>query len=161
MQAAASFAAENSTGEALLYTQDYNGWTWLLESTTKSDNSNGYTSIANTPWLEFDLHSIQKRWPYAILHYKTAGNYQLSVDWYVDDVQQTAATVTLGSTAGVLGSFLLDTDVLGTVNLAAKEFDLKNEGEKIRFSFYNSGAGEDFFLSHLVIPFIGRGLRRL
>jgi len=161
LQAASAFAAESSDGESLLYTQDYNGFTWLVESTTKSDNGNGYNSIVSTPWLEFDLHSIQKRWPYAILHYKTQGNFQLTVDWFVDDVQQATDTVTLGSTAGTLGSFILDTDVLGTINLTAKEFTLRQQGEKIRFLFSNSGAGEDFFLSHLIIPFIARGLRRL
>lgn len=161
LHASVSFAAESTSGEALLYTQDYNGWTWEVEVEAKSDNSNGYTASVLTPWLEMEQHGIQKRWPYGILHHRSQGDFTLTVNAFIDNNPISAGTLSLGSSSGVLGTFILDADVLGITTIQIVEFNLGVLGEKIKFQFENSGAGEDFFLSHIVLPFVSRGLRRV
>ena len=159
-KAAASFFASASDGTKRLYTQDYNGRTWELESSTKSDNGNAYTSVGITPWLDFDLEGVEKRYPYATLSYKSLGDYDLDILWSVDGVNQTSATVSLAANGAVLDSFLLDTDALSVVGISEQEFDLGNVGRKIRLQISNDGAGEDFFLSQVIFHFLVRGVRR-
>lgn len=160
LKCSASFPAQNSDGTKRLYTQDYNGQTWELESTTKSDNGNAYTAVASTPWLDFDLEGVEKRYPYGILSYKSLGDYQVDVQWFVDGVSQAIATVSLAATGAVLDSFELDVDMLALLGISEREFDLGQVGRKIRVEISNDGAGEDYLLSQCVFPFLNRGVRR-
>ncbi len=159
-KAAASFFAQASDGTKRLYTQDYNGQTWELESSTKSDNSNAYTATVITPWLDFDLAGIEKRYPYATLSYRSLGDYDIDIIWSIDGSNQTSQTVSLAANGAVLDSFILDTDALAVVGISEQEFELGNIGRKIRLSITNDGAGEDVFLSQVVFPFLNRGVRR-
>ena len=160
-EAAASVAVTIDIGDEQLYTMDYNGYVWSLEKSNKSDNSNAYTSIALTSWLSLDTPGIQKRLKYAIIHYISKGSYDLDIRWWADGAEQTTQSIALAAVGNVLGTFELDTDTLGVLTLTQQEFDTLAEGEKFRFQLSNTGAGEDFFISHLIIPFISRGHRRI
>lgn len=160
LKAATAFLAQDADEFKVLYTQDYNGQTWELESDTKTDNGNAYSSTASTPWLDFDLEGIEKRYPYASLSYKSLGDYDVDVEVFVDGVSQTVASIALTATGAVLGSFVLDTDMLALVGISEREFEIGLIGRKIRVEITNSGAGEDFLLSQLVFPFLNRGVRR-
>ena len=158
--ASASYEIEVSSGQKKLYTQDYNGYTWELSSTTKTDNGNAYTAETLSGWLDFDLPSEEKRYVYGVLHYKSRGDYQVTIPWYIDNVQQVTRTISLAATAAVLDSFLLDTDTLAIIGVSNREFEFGEIGEKIRISVSNNGAGHDFFLSHIIIHFVRRGSQR-
>ncbi len=159
-KSAASFSAQASDGTLRLYGQDYNGRTWEYESTTKSDNGNAYTGKVVTPWLDFDLEGVEKRYPYGTLSYKSLGNYNVDLLWSVDGVQQISQTVSLTVTGAVLDSFVLDTDTLALVGVSEREFEMGNVGRKIKLELSNDGAGEDFLLSQIIFPFLNRGVRR-
>lgn len=158
--AAASFQV-NISGEDLLYTVDYNGFIWEMETVTKTDNGNGYTGVAVTGWLNFDSPGHDKRTKYGVLHFTSRGDYDLDIKWFADGVEQVTDTVTLEASGSALGSFILDTDTLGVLELTKREFDLQAVGEKFRFEIENNGAGEDFFLSHLIVAFVPLGHRRI
>ena len=159
--ASASFQAETSAGAKRLYTHDYNGFIWELSSTTKTDDGNAYKSEAYSGWLSFDLEGVEKRYAYGILSYKSRGDYQVNIRWWVDDTEQSTQTVSLSASGATLGSFVLDTDVLGVIGVDESEFEMGQVGRKLRVAISNDGAGHDFFLSKLVFPFIVRGVRRL
>lgn len=159
-KAATSFTAQASDGTKLLYTQDYNGQTWELESEEKTDNDNAYTTVAITPWLDFDLEGLEKRFPYATLTYKSRGDYLIDILWAIDGSNQVNQSLSLEATGAVLDSFELDTDTLGVVGVDEKDFELGNVGRKIRLEISNDGASEDFFLSKVIFPFLNRGIRR-
>lgn len=159
-KASVSFPAQASDGTKRLYTQDYNGQTWELEYDDKSDNGNAYTAVAITPWLDFDLEGIEKRFPYATLSYRSLGEYSVSVLWSIDNVNQVNQTVSLSATGAALDVFVLDTDVLGVFGVSEREFELGNIGRKIRLEISNNGADEDIFLSQIIFPFVNRGVRR-
>jgi hypothetical protein len=160
-EAAASFPVIVSTGDEALYTGDYSGFVWEIEDATKSDNANAYTSIALTGWLDLGLAGIEKRVKYGVLHFISRGDYDIDIRWWTDGVEQNTQTVTLGASGATLGSFLLGTDVLSVLELTKQEFELGDSGERFRFQLTNDQAGEDFFLSHVLIPFLSRGHRRL
>lgn len=159
-KAAASFSAQASDGTKRLYTQDYNGQTWELESTTKADASNAYTAVASLPWLDFELEGVEKRYPYGILSYKSLGDYQVDIQWFVDGILQAVSTVSLAASGAVLDSFILDTDRLALIGISEREFEMGQIGRKIRLEISNDGEGEDFLLSQVVFPFLNRGVRR-
>ena len=160
-EAAASWTVIAGTGDEALYTGDYNGQVWKLEETLKSDEGNAYESIALTSWLDFEQPGLEKRSKYGVLHYISRGDYDIGLKWWVDGAQQSTATVTLEASGAILGSFVLDTDVLASLEVTKKEFNLGDEGERFRFQISNDGAGEDFFLSHMIIPFLSKGHRRI
>lgn len=160
LKASVSFLAEDSSGDMRLYTQDYNGYTWNIETPLKADNSMDYTATALLPWLDLDLPGLEKRFAYAVLHYKSIGDYEVSIQWSVDGAGQFIENISLTPSGAALDSFILDTDTLGLIGFSEEEFDLGEIGRTIRFEISNSNAGEDFFLSELYIAFQNRGLRR-
>ena len=87
------------------------------------------------------------------------GDYDITVDWWLDDIQQTQKSVSLAGTGALLDSFVLDTDVLGGYETIDVPFDLGNKGRRIQFEIYNSNANEDFFLSKMMIDFKQLGAR--
>ena len=160
-EASASWTTIQGVGDEVCYTGDYNGFVWELETTTKSDNTNAYITDLMTGWLNFDMPGIEKRTKYGVLHFVSRGSYEVDVRWWAAEVEQVSSTVVLGALGAVLGSFVLDTDILSVLELTKQEFAMEAEGEKFRFKISNDGAGEDFFLSHLIIPFIVKGHRRV
>lgn len=160
LKAAVSFLAQDTDDFKVLYTQDYNGQTWEIETETKTDDSAAYKSTASTPWLDFDLEGIEKRYPYASLSYKSLGDYSVDVTVFIDGVSQTTVSVALAANGAVLDTFILNTDILALIGISEREFDIGQIGRKIRLELSNDGAGEDFLLSQLVFPFLNRGVRR-
>lgn len=159
-KAAASYLIQTSTGTKKLYTQDYNGFTWELESTAKTDDGQAYKSETYSGSLDFDLEGEEKRYPFAQLHYRSRGDYSLNVVWFVNEVQQATRSFSLASTGASLGTFILDTDTLSVVGPNIKEFEMGQIGDSVRISVNNSGAGHDFFISSIVFPFVRRGVQR-
>lgn len=159
-KASAAYEAETAAGVKKLYTQDYSGYTWELSSTTKTDNGNAYKFETFSGSLDFDLAGEEKRYVYGDLHYKSRGDYQISVIWFIDEVQQTSRTISLAASSAVLGSFILDTDTLAVVGVTSREFETGQVGERMRVSIMNNGAGHDFLLSHIIFPFKRRGVQR-
>ncbi len=159
-KASASYEAETSTGVKKLYTQDYNGYTWELESATKTDDGQAYKSETYSGSLDFDLSGEEKRYAFGQLHYRSRGDYQINIVWFVNEVQQSTRTVSLAASGATLGSFILDTDRLTVLGPDIKEFAMGAVGDTIRISINNNGAGNDIFLAAVVFPFIPRGVQR-
>lgn len=86
------------------------------------------------------------------------GDHNLNIKIWVDGVQQTTQTVSLASEAGVLGSFILGTSLLGGNELIDLPYGLGITGKRIQKEVYNENASEDFFVSHMVddYKFLGR-----
>jgi hypothetical protein len=158
--AAASYIGKLSTGEKRLFTCDYNGVTWELEDDTKDDNGNAYTGAVVTPWLNFDLEEDFKRYAYGRLNFISRGDYDLSLNWSVDNTDQPETTVTLETNGAALGTFILGTSVLSRAGISDQVFELGQLGRIIQFELSNDQAGEDFLLSNAVIYFQDRSKNR-
>jgi hypothetical protein len=65
----------------------------------------------------------------------------------VDGVVLTTQTANLSGQGVALGTFVLDTDILGGDELIDTTFDIGKVGKRIQYEIYNSNASEDFFIS--------------
>lgn len=149
--ASCSALVRTAVGAYSVYTGDYDGFLWKLEQTTKSDAGSAYYGGFKTPSLTFDNPRVRKHYRRGYVIAKTQGNYNLSVNVWIDGVAQTATTVSLSGSGGVLDTDLLDSFVLGGTEFIDRYFDLGYYGRRIQLEFYNNGAGQDFFVSQILI----------
>ena len=154
-KAACSFLTRTGAGTYTVYTGDYAGFIWKLNQATRSDDSNAYYGGFKTPNLPFDNPRVRKHFRRGVVVAKTQGDYDLQVNIWVDGESKDATTVSLSGTGGVLGSFILGVDaaadVLGGSEFLDRKFELGHYGRRLQLEFYNSGAGEDFFVSQVLI----------
>lgn len=149
--ASCAFVVRVSAGTYTIYTGDYSGFLWKLNQTTRSDDSNAYYGGFKTPALTFDNPRVTKHYKRGFVVAKTQGSYDLQINVWIDGQVQAGATVSLAGTGGVLGSFILGTDVLGGTEFLAREFELGYRGRRIQLEFYNNTAAQDFFVSQILI----------
>lgn len=151
--ACCSAVVNKTTGTYEVWTGDYDGFVWKLEQSTKNDNSEAFLGKFKTPVMHFGDPRAYKHFHALRIIMQPQGNYNLNIDWWVDDVQQTAGTITQAASGVILGSFTLDTDILGGVTLQDSSMQLGRIGKRIQFAVYNNGASEDFFISQMLIDF--------
>lgn len=150
-KASCSFMVRVSAGNYVMYTGDYSGFLWKLEQSTRSDDGAGYYGGFKTPQLPFDNPRVKKHYRRGYIIAKTQGNYSLNVNIWVDGESKTATTISLSGSGGVLGTDALDNFVLGDSEFLDRIFDLGFYGKRIQLEFYNSGAGQDFFISQVLL----------
>lgn len=148
-------SAEVRTGAGAysIYTGSYTGFIWKLEQSTRSDDGVGYYGGFKTPHMHFDNPRLRKHYRRLWVIMEASGDYELNVNIWVDGEIQTAATIDMGENSIGLGSFVLDTDVLGGTEFMDPSVELDYIGKRIQFEFYNSGVGETFFISQLMVDF--------
>lgn len=149
-KASCSFPVRVSTGDNLIYTGDYSGFLWKLEQSQRADDGVGYYGGFRVPNLPFDNPRVKKHYKRGYVVIRTQGSYDLEVRIWVDGSEKTATSVSLSGTGGVLGTFVLGTDVLSGTEFAEKAFDLNHYGKRIQNEFYNDTASEDFFVSQIL-----------
>jgi len=155
--ASASALIKVSPGVYEIYTGDYSGFIWHLEQSTKSDDSKAYESKALGPYLYFGNARSAKLFTRCWIDLEPDTTYLLSVRYYVEGIG--GATVSMSGTVGALGSFTLGVSILGTEYLIQESFRVGRIGEKIQLECSNSTAGEDFFISQIMIDFKPIGSR--
>jgi hypothetical protein len=157
--ACSSALVNPSVGVFEIWTGDYDSFVWKLNQSSKNDNSNAFMGKYKTPVLHFDNPRITKHYNSLRVILKPVIDTTLSIDWWVDDVQQTAGSIVTGGGGTVLGSFVLDTSLLGGISLQDESFQLGRIGKRIQFAIYNNAVDEDFFISQLLIDFKPLGAR--
>ena len=138
------------TGDYQVYTGGYAGLLWRLEQANRNDNDEAYYAGFKTPNMAFDNPRVTKKYASGRVIMEPKGDYDLTIDSWIDGIQQTQRTISMAGIGGTL-PFVLGTDLLGGQELIDKEFDIKNIGKRIQFEFYNSNADEDFFISQILI----------
>lgn len=136
-----------------IYTGDYSGFVWELEESNRNDNNNAYYAGFKTSHLIFEDARVTKKYKRGWLTLTAQGNYNLYVNWWADGIAQTAQTVSQAGTGAAIGSFILDTDILGGAELINVPFDLGNKGRRIQFEIYNGNVNENFYVSKLLTDF--------
>ena len=151
--ASASAEVRTGAGQYVIYTGDYSGFLWKLEQSTRSDDSAAYYGGFKTVNLNLENSRLRKHFRQLRCVMEAVGNYDLQISVWVDGEVQSGLTINMGSSGAVLGSFVLGTDVLGGVEFIDGRVDLNFVGKRIQFEFYNSGANQDFFISHILLDF--------
>ena len=142
--ASCSAVVRKSGGNWKVYTGDYSGQIWELETVNKNDNGNPYYAGFRTPWLSFDNPRTSKLYRRGWLVTEAKGNYNVYINWWVDGEQKAQRSVSLKGTGATLDNFILDVDFLGGTELINKSFNLGAKGSRIKFEVYNSNVDEDF-----------------
>lgn len=141
-----------STGDYQIYTGGYAGVLWSLERADRNDNSSGHYAGFKTPNDPFGNPRVDKKYNCGWIVMQPKGNYNLTIDIWIDGEQQTQQTISMAGTGGTL-PFELGTDLLGGQEIIAEPFDIGNKGKRIQFEVYNSNADEDFFISQILVDY--------
>ena len=139
--ATSSALIRKGVGNYKIYTGDYIGQVWELETTARNDNNNGFDGKFTTPILNLGDSTVAKHFNELRVIGVTQGNYNLTVDWWVDGVAQTSGTISLNSSL----TFIDQVMGLGRV------------GRRVQFSIYNATANQDFFIHSIIIYFKSMG----
>ena len=156
--AASAALVRTSPGVYEIYTGDNSaGNVWVLERETKSDVYQGtayeYRAGFKTPIIDCGDSRTRKNFKRLWIAMEPTGNFDLEVDWWVDGVKQSATTVDMSGTGGLLGSFTLGTSLLGGDEVYSREAILGTNGRNIQFEIYNATKGEDFFINRLLLDY--------
>jgi hypothetical protein len=149
--ASCSFPVRTSAGVNQLYTGDYAGFIWKLEQATRSDDGNGYYGGFTTPHMAFDNPRVRKHYRRGYVVSRTQGNYNLQARVWVDGEAKASKTVDLSGAGGVLDTDVLGSFVLGGSEFLDRRFELGHFGKRLQVELYNTGAGQDFFVSQVLI----------
>jgi hypothetical protein len=151
--ASASAIVRKSAGAYKVYTGDYSGYVWELETNAKNDNSSGYYAGIKIPHQSFGNARLTKRFDNVRAVVIPKGNYDINVSVLIDGAQSMTGSMSMAGIGSYLGSFVLGTDVLGGLDLIDTEIKIGDVGKRISVELYNAIAGEDFFISQLLFDF--------
>ena len=153
--AACSAIVRERAGDYEVYTGDERGRVWKLEQVNKNDNASGYYAGFKTGQLPIENSRVTKNFKRGWLITESKGTHSMTIDWWVDSVQKTQQTVSLAGDFFTLGTTdaVLDEDALAGSELVNKDFPLGDNGRRIQYEVYNSGANQDFFVSNLMTDY--------
>lgn len=131
---------------------DNAGFVWNMDTEVRSKAGAGYPIVfetANTDFAFFDpqMATRMKGGQFLELSYEPRGSWDLTVEVFWDDILTDTILFGMGSGAAVLGSFILDTDVLASSVVRSKRERMDGSGRRLRLIAENSGAGQDVSLS--------------
>jgi hypothetical protein len=152
-RAACSAVVKVAEGDYDVYTGGYAGEVWKLEESLRYDDVNGYTFTVHTPKLNFDQPRVGKPFVGGRLVVVPKGNTELSVKWWVDEVQQTTKTVSLVPVSALYGGSYFGSGSYGGEEILDALFELGQIGKRIELQFDNAIPGDDFFISAFYIDF--------
>ena len=149
--AASSFLVRKSVGSMKVYTGNYGGILWELQTANKNDNSNAFYAGFKSPPMHFDNPRMTKDFNNLRVVTQPAGAYNLSIKYACDGVAEGSGTVSMAGTGGVLDSFTLDTDSLQGNDFIDSPIDLGIIGKRLQFEAYMSTVNYDFIISKVLI----------
>lgn len=149
--AACSFPVRKSAGNVKIYTGDYSGYIWELQTANKNDNNEAFYAGFKTPPMHLDNPRATKDFNALRCTMQPQGQYNLSVNFSCDGVPEGSGTVSMAGTGGTLGSFILDTSTLEGTDLIDAPSDLGVIGKRLQLEFYNSNINQDFSVSKILI----------
>ena len=149
--AASSFLVRKSVGSMKVYTGNYGGILWELQTASKNDNSNAFYAGFKNPPVYGENPRITKDFNSLRVVMKPQGAYDLAVKYSCDGVAEGSGTISMAGTGGLLDAFVLGTDVLEGADLIDSPSDLGVIGKRLQVELYNNNAGQDFSISKVLI----------
>ena len=159
-QAASSTTIRDSNNVPFIYTGDYAGYVWQLETANLHDNSNVFDCIMETVYFFMDDPHTNKLFKRFELMTQSRGVANLTVNITIDNASAPGGVITLLASGSALGS------PLGSFILGADEEDpehsgiyIHRKGKQIKIKITNSSIIEDFYLSTLRVDYKPLGHR--
>lgn len=148
--ASSSTLIKVGTGDFKVYTNDYSGNAWEIETANINDDSNAYFHGFRTPDIPDENPRITKKYRRIWLVTQPEGNFEVQVETWIDSKTIGINTVSLAGTGAILGSFVLGTDVLGGDEIIDTASDTGDVGKRIRFEIFNTNVNEDFKITEIL-----------
>lgn len=139
-------------------TGDNAGFVWLLDQAHRNKDGVGYAGLFQTAQLDFShvdlkLGIKRKNGQFLELVAEPKGNWNLSVEIQWDGITTQTVQFNMGSAGAAIGSFVLDTDVLGNDTLINRKRRITGGGRRFSLIARNAGADEDFSISRFFLHF--------
>jgi hypothetical protein len=158
--ASSSCVVRKSAGTYRVYTQDYAGMVWEQEYSTLSDNGSGYYKGFKTAVITADNARQTKKFSRGWISLMPVGNYDLNIRANIDGTTaMPTQRVNMGVNAKTIGHFVLGVDQLQGQDIIEMPFEIGTTGKRIDFEIWNNEAGQNFFLSTLMLDFKPTGSR--
>ena len=143
---------------------DTTGNIWRLDLPQRSKGTSGYYSVFQTGHEDFSamfigapsvqkLAGANKNFQFLELVSDPRGNWNLSVDVFLDTEFQQTVQFNMGVTGVPLDVFTLDRDPLAGDALRRKRKRITGEGRRISLAGYTSDRGQDFSVEKFLVEF--------
>jgi hypothetical protein len=150
-RASCSALVQKSIGTSVIYTGDYAGRVWELETVNRNDGGVGYYGGFRLPYLSVDNPRFAKLFDKGRIICTPSGDYNLQINMWVDGANAGSATAHMGGVGSILGALLLGTDRLGGEQLIDSPFTVGVVGRRVQLEFYNTGINQSFSVSQLLL----------
>jgi hypothetical protein len=157
--ASASWVYKVGPGDWEIRTGDYSGFAWNLETSSKDDDSLAYYAGYRQPNLTFDDPRSTKKYRSGHLVTQPEGDFDLSMSVWIDGDFKTTENINLSGVGDVFGTGLFGTAIFGGDELIDTRYNMGYVGKRVQQEFFNSAAGETFFVSNNMIDFRFIGVR--
>ena len=142
-----------------VYTGDYAGFVWELETNNANDDGNACNAVYRTPKVTCDNPISIKHFAQSRIIIEPEGIYFLKLKTWIDNNELPEQQISLAGAGATLDSFVLDTDELAGAEVIDSGADIRDYGKRIQHEFYNNNVNETFFLSNVLIPFRDLGVK--
>ena len=135
-----------------IYTGDYSGNLWVLQTENKDDNGNGFYSGFKTPPMHFENPRTTKDFNALRAVMQPEGEYDLSYKFWADGILEGNGTISLSANGeGSLDTFTLDVDALQGQDLIDSPADIGVIGKRLQLEMYNTASNQDFSISKILV----------
>jgi len=134
------------------------GFVYTMDTSAFTKDSAGYAAEFQTPhtdlsYIDPKLSTKRKNMKFLELVTEPLGNWDLSVDVYLDGEFSQTVDFNMGSAGAILGSFALDTDRLGGNSINNRKRRIVGSGRRVSFVARNSGDGQGFSAARLFLHY--------
>ena len=151
--ASCSAEIEVGTGDYYVYTGDYSGLLWRLQTGNINDNGSPYYHGFTTPFIFADNPLDYNSFKEGTVVTQPEGNYFVSANTWVDTSQLPLRTISLSGGGTPLGSFQFDVSKLAGNNLIDDRWKIGSKGQRVKCELFNNSLNEDYFISQVIISY--------
>jgi hypothetical protein len=136
-----------------------NGTIYTLDEDIRSKDGLPYEirfSTANTDlaFLEPSLATKHKTGQFLEIVYEPEGEWDLIVDIFWDDIYTETVAFNMGGAGGILGDFIIGTDVLGAAGIKESRRRISGSGRRMRMTCSNDGINQNVSLAEFHLSFV-------
>jgi hypothetical protein len=134
------------------------GHVWNLDGLSRNKAGLAYpirieTANTDLAWLDEQLATKSKSAQFLELTTEPRGDWDLTVEVFFDDIQSDVLLYNMGGSGSVIGSFVLDTDRLGSDAVASDRKKCNGSGRRIKLIAYNTGLDQDVSIAEFFLSF--------
>lgn len=132
------------------------GFIWNMDKEARNKDGVAYPITFETANTDFGFADQQmatkmKGGQFLELNYEPRGSWDLIVECFWDDVLTDTILFSMGSSGAVIGSFILDTDVLSSSSVKSTRVKMDGSGRRLRLVAENAGLDQDVSLASFFV----------